>query len=232
MIAKAHILVVEDEPRYVRAIRINLEASGYDVITANNGKEALEQIAQTHLDLVLLDLMIPEMDGFTVCQRVREFSDIPIIMLTALADTEYMVKGLDCGADDYVTKPFSARELMARVRVALRRNPCLGNEPTATFATSDGSLRVDFTERRVFVAGEETKLTLTEYRLLSELVQNVNRVLVSNRLLENVWGAGHENDNHLLWQAIHRLRQKIGDDEDPRYIQTRPGIGYIFTCEE
>lgn len=230
----ANILVVEDEPRYMRAIRINLEASGYTVYTAATGREALEAVAQHAPDLVLLDLLLPEIDGFTVCRRLREFSEVPVIMLTARTETEDVVKGLDCGADDYVTKPFSAKELLARVRAALRRSQAQSQRAIETaFSTPDGRLRVDFTEQRVFVAEEEVRLTLTEYRLLSLLIHNANRVLVSDYLLEQIWGTQHEDDNRLLWQAIHRLRQKIRDEakENP-YIQTRPGIGYVFLCEK
>jgi two-component system KDP operon response regulator KdpE len=228
---KIRILAVDDEPRYVRVIRINLEASGYDVLTAEDGATALELFVKENPDLVLLDIMMPNMDGYEVCQRIREFSTKPIIMLTALGETVNKVRGLDLGADDYITKPFSARELMARVRSALRRSTFHPEIEQPRFET-DG-LSIDFTASRVFVRDAEIKLTPTEYRVLKELVQNAGRVLVPELLLERVWGVGHEGETQLLWQAIHRLRQKIEEDpQNPTYIQTRPGIGYIFLVEK
>jgi two-component system KDP operon response regulator KdpE len=152
-------------------------------------------------------------------------------MLTALGETSNKVKGLDLGADDYITKPFSARELLARARAALRRGKLPEQKLTPTFQASE--LLVDFTARRVFVRGEEVNLTATEYRLLCELINQAGRVLVPEYLLEKVWGLGHEEETHLLWQAVHRLRQKIEDDpKNPQYIQTRPGIGYVFILDE
>jgi len=225
---KVRILAVDDEPRYVRVIKINLEASGYDVITAESGATALELAVTENPDLVLLDLMMPDIDGYEVCRRIREFSNIPIIMLTALTETNNKVKGLDLGADDYITKPFSARELLARIRAAMRRNEPPSSKEAPTFEA--GELRIDFVGHRVFVRGQEIKLTPTEYRLLSELAKQADRILVPEYLLEKVWGMGHEGEVQLLWQAIHRLRHKIETDpQNPRYIQTRPGIGYIFT---
>ena len=225
---KVRILAVDDEPRYVRVIKINLEASGYDVITAESGATALELAVTENPDLVLLDLMMPDIDGYEVCRRIREFSNMPIIMLTALTETNNKVKGLDLGADDYITKPFSARELLARIRAAMRRNEPPSAKEAAIFEA--GELRIDFVRHRVFVRDQEIKLTPTEYRLLSELVKQADRILVPDYLLEKVWGMGHEGEVQLLWQAIHRLRHKIeADPQNPRYIQTRPGIGYIFT---
>jgi len=225
---KIRILAVDDEPRYVRVIKINLEASGYDVITAESGATALELAVTENPDLVLLDLMMPDIDGYEVCRRIREFSNMPIIMLTALTETNNKVKGLDLGADDYITKPFSARELLARIRAAMRRNEPPSAKEAAIFEA--GELRIDFVRHRVFVRDQEIKLTPTEYRLLSELVKQADRILVPDYLLEKVWGMGHEGEVQLLWQAIHRLRHKIeADPQNPRYIQTRPGIGYIFT---
>lgn len=222
------VLVVDDEPRYVRAIKVNLEASGYSVITAPEGETAVELAASRAPDLVLLDVRMPGWDGYEACRRIREFSSVPIIMLTALAEAADKVKGLDVGADDYVTKPFSADELMARVRAALRRVD-LDQRPETRPNFESGDLLVDFVQHRVFVRGEEVKLTATEYRLLFELVQGAGRVLVPSYLLENVWGIGYVGENRLLWQAVHRLRRKIErDPQQPDLIQTRPGIGYIF----
>jgi len=224
----AHILVVDDEARYVRAIRFNLEASGYEVTTAQDGETAIALVGDGAPDLVLLDVKMPGMDGLEVCRRIREFSAVPIIMLTALAQDTDKVKGLDTGADDYVTKPFSAEELLARVRAALRRAD-LGRHPETPPLFEAGDLRVDFARQRVFVSDQEVDLTPTEYRLLSELVRQAGRVLVPEHLLAKVWGVGYEGETSLVWQAIHRLRRKIEPDaKSPQYIQTKPGIGYIF----
>ncbi len=225
-------MVADDEPRYVRAIKINLEATGYEVVTASDGPAAVEIAAAEEPDLIILDIRMPGLDGYEVCQRIRQFSSVPIIMLTALAEAADKVKGLDIGADDYVTKPFSADELMARVRAALRRvdltpRQDLGSEYEA------GGLRVDFAQQRVFVRGQEIALTPTEYRLLSELVKGAGRVLVPEYLLENVWGLGYVSETRLLWQAVHRLRRKIErDPQNPQVIQTRAGIGYLFVPPE
>jgi DNA-binding response OmpR family regulator len=225
---KVCILVVDDEPRYIRAIQINLEASGYEVITARDGQTAIELAAGEEPDLILLDIRMGGLDGYEVCRRIREFSAVPIIMLTALAEDADKVAGLDVGADDYVTKPFSADELLARVRAVLRRVELSERQdPSSTFQAGD--LLVDLAQQRVFVRGQEVNLTPTEYRLLCELVRQAGRVLVPEYLLEKVWGVGYEGENRLLWQAVHRLRRKIEHDpRNPRHIQTRPGIGYVF----
>jgi DNA-binding response OmpR family regulator len=225
---KVCILVVDDEPRYIRAIQINLEASGYEVITARDGQTAIELAASEEPDLILLDIRMVGLDGYEVCRRIREFSVVPIIMLTALAEDADKVAGLDVGADDYVTKPFSADELLARVRAVLRRVELSERQdPSSTFQAGD--LLVDLAQQRVFVRSQEVNLTPTEYRLLCELVRQAGRVLVPEYLLEKVWGMGYEGENRLLWQAVHRLRRKIErDPRNPQHIQTRPGIGYVF----
>jgi DNA-binding response OmpR family regulator len=229
---KVRILVVDDEPRYVQAIQINLEASGYEMLTARDGQTAIELAATEEPDLILLDIRMLGLDGYEVCRRIREFSAVPIIMLTALAEDADKVKGLDIGADDYVTKPFSADEILARVRAVLRRVELSERQsPCPTFQAGD--LLVDFAQQRVFACGQEANLTPTEYRLLCELVRQAGRVLVPEYLLEKVWGMGYEAENHLLWQAVHRLRRKIErDPRNPKYIQTRPGLGYVFALPE
>ncbi|MFZ5917733.1 MAG: response regulator transcription factor [Chloroflexota bacterium] len=225
---KPCVLVVDDEPRYVLAIKVNLEASGYRVLTASDGRTAVELAVAEEPDLVVLDIRMPGMDGYETCRRIREFSTAPVIMLSALAEDSDKVRGLDTGADDYVTKPFSAEELLARVRAALRRAE-LSERTDLRPCFQAGEIRVDFAQQRVFVADREIELTPTEYRLLYELVQQAGRVLVPEYLLDKVWGVGYEGENRLLWQAIHRLRQKIErDPKEPQYIQTRPGIGYVF----
>jgi len=225
---KARILVVDDEARYVWAIKTNLEVRGYEVLVAGDGHTAVEMAASEELDLILLDVRMPVMDGYQACQHIREFSTVPIIMLTALAEEADKVKGLDTGADDYVTKPFSVEELLARVRAALRRVE-LSQRPEAKSAFQAGDLWIDWDKQQVFVGDQEIRLTPIEYRLLHELVNQAGRILVPDYLLEQVWGTGYEGENRLLRQAIHRLRRKIErDPQNPEYIQTRPGIGYIF----
>ncbi len=229
---KASVLVVDDEPRYVRAIQFNLEASGYEVIVAKDGRAAVELAASEEPDLVILDIRMPDIDGYEVCRQIRQFSGVPIIMLTALAQDTDKVKGLDLGADDYVTKPFSAEEMLARVRAVLRRvkgRDKPGGEPVFRA----GELLVDFARQRVFTDCREINLSPTEYQLLCELVRNADRVLVPDYLLRRVWGTGYEGETHLLWQAVHRLRRKIEPDpKNPQYIQTRSGIGYMFVTPE
>lgn len=174
---------------------------------------------------------MPDRDGYEICRRIREFSTAPIIMLTALAENTDKVKGLDVGADDYVTKPFNAEELLAWVQAVLRRvELSKRQEPGPTFEIN--GLLIDFARQRVFVAGQEIDLTPTEYRLLCELAQQAGRVLVLDYLLENVWGIGYEGENQLVRKVIYRLRQKIESDPGkPRYILTRPGVGYFFSSQ-
>jgi DNA-binding response OmpR family regulator len=225
---KTCVLAVDDEARYVRAIQINLEARGFEVTAAYSGQQALAQLAQNTFDLVLLDVRMPGMDGYEVCQQIREFSTVPIIMLTAMAEEENKIKGLDIGADDYVTKPFSADELVARVRAALRRVSLADQQETQPIFC-DGDLEVNLVQEQVFVAGQEVHLTRTEYGLLRELVRNAGRTLVPDHLLGRVWGPEYFGEVRLLRQAIHRLRKKIDPDgQHPQWIQTRRGIGYIF----
>jgi DNA-binding response OmpR family regulator len=225
---KIRILVVDDEPKYVWAIRTNLEARGYGVLTANDGRSGLELAASQEPDLILIDVRMPGLDGYELCRRIREFSTVPILMLTALTEEADKVKGLDSGADDYVTKPFSAEELLARVRAMLRRvefSAGLSSQPLL----EAGDLRVDFAGQRVFLRGQEVVLTSTEYRLLSEMARQPGRVLVPDYLLERVWGLGYEGEHRLLRQAVHRLRGKVEPDpQNPEYIQTRTGLGYVF----
>ena len=229
---KPSILVVDDEPRYIRAIQFNLEASGYEVLVAQDGRTAIELAASEEPDLVILDIRMPDLDGYEVCQQIRQFSGVPIIMLTALAQDADKVRGLDTGADDYVTKPFSAEEMLARVRAVLRR--VKGRDrPSTEPVFRAGELLVDFARQRVFTACREIELSPTEYHLLCGLVRNADRVLVPDYLLRRVWGTGYEGETHLLWQAVHRLRRKIEPDpKNPQYIRTRTGIGYIFVTPE
>lgn len=229
---KARILVVDDEPRYVRALQANLEARGYEVVSAHRGQVAIDLALRAEPDLVVLDIRMPDMDGHEVCRRVREFSSVPIIMLTALSDDINKVKGLDIGADDYITKPFSIAELLARVRAALRRS-CLPiqAEPDAVFQAGD--LLVDFSRRRVFIREQEVDLTPTEYRLLCELARQSGRVLTPDYMLKKVWGIEHVKDTRLVWQVVHRLRRKIEPDpQHPQYLLTKAGMGYVLRSPE
>jgi DNA-binding response OmpR family regulator len=221
------ILVVEDEPRYIRLFRVNLEASGYEVVTANTAQRALELASREDLDLILLDILLPGgSNGIAVCQQIRRFSSVPIIMLTALASTDDIVRGLDAGADDYITKPLSIQVLLARIRARLRH---LGapSEESASVCRS-GSLALDTASRQLYARGKEVLLTPTEYRMLLELMTHPGRVLITSYLLERVWDIDRQ-EPHLVWQVISRLRQKLErDPSDPQLIQTRPGIGYVF----
>jgi len=230
--AKVTILVVDDEPRYLWTIRLNLEVRGYLVLEAPDGETALDIAVTESPDLVLLDIRMPGMDGFEVCRCIREFSTVPIIMLTAMAEEMDKVRGLDTGADDYITKPFSTDELLARVHAVLRRVELSEQDkPLPVFRA--GNLKVDFTKQQVFLETELIHLTPIEYRLLSELVRYPGRVLVPEYLLEKVWGVGHEGENRLLRQAIHRLRRKIEPDpSEQQLIQNRPAIGYIFVLPD
>lgn len=230
--AKFTVLVVDDEARYLWAIRLNLEARGYLVLEAQDGETALDIAVTECPDLVLLDIRMPGMDGLEVCRGIREFSTVPIIMLTAMAQDEDKVRGLDMGADDYITKPFSSDELLARVRAVLRRVELSEqDEPQPVFRA--GNLEVDFAKQQVFLEGEAVHLTPIEYRLLSELVRYPGRVLVPDYLLEKVWGVGHEGENRLLRQAIHRLRRKIEpESNEQQLIQNRPAVGYVFVLPD
>jgi two-component system KDP operon response regulator KdpE len=225
---KTRILVVDDELSIIKFIRANLETKGYKVFAAMDGAEALQTFEMELPDLVILDIMMPRIDGFEVCRQLREWSQVPIIMLSARSDESDKVKCLDLGADDYITKPFGAIELIARVRAVLRRTRAavaMPNRPS--FASGD--LKISFTQRRVTVAGKEIKLTPTEYSLLQELVLNAGKVLTHIHLLNKVWGSEYREDTQYLHVFIRRLRAKFETaPANPRYIMTVPGVGYQF----
>jgi len=228
---KTRIVTADDDPQLLRLIARNLEFEDYDVTTASDGIFALEQIERVAPDLVLLDVMMPRMDGFTVCQRVREFSAVPIIIITARGQDQDKVKGLDLGADDYLTKPFSVEELLARVRAVLRRTQFRSDEAMAGRATTAtiGALSIDYTQHLVTLNEQEVTLTPTEYRLLAYLAQNVGRVLTQDLLLEHVWGADYVGESHMLQVNINRLRRKLeADPTHPQYLKTKVGIGYLL----
>lgn len=225
--SKIQVLVVDDEPRYLKLVRYNLEAAGYEVVTAASGEEALSLVAGKSPDLIILDIRLPGIDGYEVCVRIREFSSTPIIMLTAKGEEQEKVRGLRLGADDYVTKPFGAEELMARVETVLRRDRT--PEALAPPIIVVGELAIDFVQRKVTIKGQEVSLSPTEYRLLQCLAVNVGRVIVHEELQGNVWGPEYREHYEGLRVYIRRLRQKIEKDpENPAYILTKPGIGYML----
>ncbi|MGI6609366.1 MAG: response regulator [Limnochordia bacterium] len=222
---KQRVLVVDDEPAILELVSFNLKKEGYDVVTAADGKSALEVFAAEKPDLVVLDLMIPEPDGYEVCKLIRAQSAVPVIMLTARGEEQDRVRGLDLGADDYVVKPFSPRELLARVRAVLRRSP-VAQETDRLVA---GDLVIDSERHQVTIAGELVELTPKEFDLLKMLAENAGRALERDFLLEKVWGYAFAGATRTLDVHIRRLRQKIDDDpQNPRYIETVHGVGYRF----
>ena len=225
---KTRVLVVDDELSIIKFLRANLEASGCEVLTALDGAEALQSFEMELPDLVILDIMMPKMDGFEVCRRLREWSQVPIIMLSARGDESDKVKCLDLGADDYITKPFGKDELIARVRAVMRRTESAATVPPQP-SFSRGDLEINFVKRQVTVAGTEVKLTPTEYSLLQELVLNAGKVLTHTHLLNKVWGPEYREDTQYLHVFVRRLRAKLeADPTNPRHIITVPGVGYQF----
>ncbi len=230
MAAKTSILLVDDDPQLIRLVRANLESVGYRVLVAMNAHSALEIVDMEIPALILLDIMLPEIDGYELCQRIREFSDVPIIMLTAKVEDVDKVRGLKSGADDYLTKPFNVQELLARIEAVLRRTGP-SDEAKVLPAFNCDDISVDFVQRKVTVRGQEVALTLTEYKLFSQLVSNAGRVMLHRELLANVWGGEYQNELEYLRAYIRHLRQKIEEDpHQPKYILSKPGIGYIFIC--
>ena len=223
------ILVVDDEPRYVSLVEINLTTDGYQVRTASDGQQAVDSVAEDQPDLLLLDIMMPVMDGFTACERIREFSSVPIIILTAKGEERDRVRGLDAGADDYIVKPFSAQELLARVRAVLRRAEREALDGFHQPIFKHHELEIDLAKALVSVKGKEIQLTATEYRLLQTLATNMGHVLSAEELLTMVWGPEYKDDKEILWVCLSRLRQKIEPDpKNPIHIVTRQGIGYLM----
>ncbi len=228
MTDKTRVLIVDDEPRYLRLLEANLSQEGYEVVEAENGSQALELFSAQEFHLVILDVMMPGMDGFAVCERIREYSDVPIIMVTARGEENDRVRGLDLGADDYLVKPFSAVELLARARAVLRRaksrqRSLLGQK------FQHGDLVIDFARAEVWRGETLISLSATEYRLLLQFVHNAGRVLSAEELLTNVWGKEYSKDKEILWVTIARLRQKLEEDpHNPRHIVTRTGLGYLM----
>jgi DNA-binding response OmpR family regulator len=222
------ILVVDDEPLYIRLLEINLKIEGYEVITATNGLEALDVVSTQSPDLILLDVMMPKLDGVTTCERIRQFSNVPVIMVTAKGEEQERVKGLNVGADDYIVKPFSATELLARVRAVLRRAQTSNNAVQDRFF-DHGNLQIDFARAEVLKDKKPVFLSATEYRLLIQFAHNIGQVLTAEQLLVAIWGEAYKDDKEILWVSIARLRQKLEDNpHQPQHIVTRAGLGYLM----
>jgi two-component system KDP operon response regulator KdpE len=222
------VLIVDDEPRIIRFVQINLEMEGFRVIEAHNGLQALDQVREKMPDIVLLDVMMPEMDGFETLRMIRELSTVPVIMLTVRSSEDDKVRGLDLGADDYITKPFSPRLLVSRVRAVLRRFQ-ITNPLETTLLEIDDNLSVDFNTAEVIVGGERVKLRPTEFRLLRHLIENAGWTVPHSTLLSKVWGYEYKDAISYLRLYIKYLRKKIEPDlNSPRYIFTERGMGYRF----
>ena len=222
------VLVVDDEPRMIRFIRMNLELEGYHVVEAGNGIEALDQVRKHMPDLVIMDIMMPKMDGFETLRLLREISTVPVILLTVKGEEEDRIRGLELGADDYVTKPFSPRELISRVNAVLRRADWPSPVPRTILAIDD-RLSVDFNRHQVIVNDNRIDLRPTEYRLLTHLIQNAGWVVPHETLLAKIWGYEYRDETHYLRLYINYLRKKIEEDPgDPQYIFTERGVGYRF----
>lgn len=220
---KNTVLIIDDEPQIRRLLRVTLEANGYQVVDAANGQEGLVQAAQCRPQVVLLDLGLPDMDGVEVLKRLREWSRVPVIILSVRDRDAEKAAALDAGADDYVTKPFGSAELLARLRVAMRHS----EKSTEAPIFRSGPLVVDLTGRHVTMAGKEISLTVTEYNLLRLLVRHAGKVLTHRFLLREVWGPNSENQNHYLRVYMARLREKLETDaSQPQIILTEPGVGY------
>lgn len=222
------ILVVDDEERMARFIRLNLEHDGFQVVEANRGMQAIQVLRDRMPDVVILDVMMPDIDGFEVLQLIRETSQVPVIMLTAKGEEDDRVRGLELGADDYITKPFSPREMVSRVKAVLRRTD-QGAAAGDGLIEVDEHLKIDFGRREVWLDGELVKLRPTEYRLLYHLVQNAGWVMTYDQILAKVWGYEYRDEPHYVRLYVNYLRQKLEKDPaNPKYILTERGVGYRF----
>ena len=221
------ILVVDDEELLVKGIRFNLQNEGYEIITGSNGVEAVEKAKDSNPDLIILDVMMPEMDGMTACARIREFSNVPIILLTAKTDDMDKLMGFEHGADDYVTKPFNILELKARVRALLRR---AGSKASVSSPTlSIGSITLDLNARNAYCDGKLADLTAKEFDVIEFLMRNPNRVYSREALLDTIWAYEYRSDIRTVDVHIRRLREKLeANPADPQYIMTKWGVGYYF----
>ncbi|MEQ9724152.1 response regulator transcription factor [Pseudomonas sp. WHRI 8822A] len=226
----ARILIIDDEPQIRRLLDISLRAQGYEVQQAEDGTRGLLSLAQKGADLVLLDIGLPDLDGHQVLRQLREWSKVPVIMLTVRGAETEKVAALDAGANDYVTKPFGTQELMARIRVLLRQHSTERNEP---FIYDDGDLHIDLARREVLLRGERLQLARKEYALLALLVRNSGRVVTQPQILREIWGKTHDDDLHYVRVLVGKLRQRLGDNAaSPRWLATEPGVGLRFIASE
>jgi DNA-binding response OmpR family regulator len=226
----ARVLVVDDDPLLVRLVRTHLEKAGYRVLTAADGAQALDVAATELPELVVLDLMLPKLDGYEVCRRIREFSLVPVVMLTARGEPVDKLRGFEMGADDYLSKPFAPAELLARVRAVLRRTQQASSATTPAVVRC-GQIAIDLLRRRVTVNDEVVRLTATEFRLLQQLALDAGKVLSHTDLLTRVWGPEYRDDRDYLWAYVRHLRRKLEPDpEHPVHIVSVPGFGYVLEC--
>ena len=231
--SNARVLLVDDEPKLMHLVREVLQATGYEVLVAFSGEQAVETVALEQPDLVLLDIVLTgQLNGYEVAYRLREFCDIPIIMLTAKVRSSDLLKGFESGADDYITKPFNSKELLARIRAVLKRSQGeVPGSPESELVCGD--LKIDLARRRISLNGEEIHLTPTEYNLLHELAVHKNQVLLHEQLLSAVWGSEYRDDVDYLRSYIRYLRQKLeADPSDPHLILRCPGVGYMLSCPD
>lgn len=223
------VLVVDDEKLIVKGIRFSLEQDGMEVDCAYDGEEALNLAKQNAYDMVLLDVMLPKMDGFEVCQAIREFSDMPVVMLTAKGDDMDKILGLEYGADDYITKPFNILEVKARIKAIMRRTSGNTKKTEDPSVIEKGDLRLDTSSRRLFILGKEVNLTAKEFDLLELLVMNENKVYSREALLHTIWGADYPGDVRTVDVHVRRLREKVEDNpSEPKYVHTKWGVGYYY----
>lgn len=223
------VLVVDDEKLIVKGIRFSLEQDGMEVDCAYDGEEALEKAKNGTYDIILLDVMLPKLTGFEVCQQIREFSNVPVVMLTAKGDDMDKILGLDYGADDYITKPFNILEVKARLKAIMRRTAPKENKENKAAMLESGDMRVNRDDRRVYIAGREINLTSKEFEVLELLMSNPGKVYSREKLLHSIWGADYPGDVRTVDVHVRRLREKIeGNPSEPRYVATKWGTGYYF----
>ncbi len=223
------VLVVDDEKLIVKGIRFSLEQDGMEVDCAYDGEEAFNMAKEKEYDMILLDVMLPKMDGFEVCQAIREFSDVPIVMLTAKGEDMDKILGLEYGADDYITKPFNILEVKARIKAIMRRTSGGARKEVSSSVIEKGDLKLDCDSRRLFVQGKEINLTGREFELLELLVKNENKVYSREKLLETVWGKDYPGDVRTVDVHVRRLREKVeANPSEPKYVHTKWGVGYYY----
>lgn len=223
------VLVVDDEKLIVKGLRFSLEQDGMDVTCAYDGEEALRLAREREYDIILLDIMLPKMSGTEVCQQIREFSNVPVVMLTAKSDDMDKIMGLEYGADDYITKPFNILEVKARIKAIMRRTAGRGMSRQESSVIESGDMRMDCDSRRVSIAGREVNLTAKEFDVLELLIKNPNKVYSREKLLNLIWGADYPGDVRTVDVHIRRLREKIeSNPSEPRFVHTKWGVGYFF----